>query len=359
MTLVDLLDRLLDKGLVIHADVIISVAGIPLVGVNLRAALAGMETMLAYGMMKDWDATSRGWEAQHRTPQELSLPEGETLLLRIFGSYDYRRGIYTAWRSGWIHLTDQRLLLFQPSFREVIVETPLEEIEALGVRDEPSVTGTPRPVLYLVRGDGRTIRLSTLEIDELKAKLGQALTAKGRSFRSSLAPSECEEPSAEFLMADERIVCQEKVWHLLHAKGILGEIWKPGMLYLTNRRLCWWYSLERRLLFEVSLQEMSAVATEVRDVSGVLKQKRVLDVIYQHNGSRDIASFSGKEIGEWEQVLKGAIRTQGAAPQKVEEEACPRCGHKGLVRPLLEKGCARCGWVSPRLKKQVAGLLKA
>ena len=30
-TLVDLLDRILDKGLVIHADVIISVAGIPLI----------------------------------------------------------------------------------------------------------------------------------------------------------------------------------------------------------------------------------------------------------------------------------------------------------------------------------------
>jgi len=41
-TLVDLLDRILDKGLVINADIIISVAGIPLIGVNLRAALAGM-----------------------------------------------------------------------------------------------------------------------------------------------------------------------------------------------------------------------------------------------------------------------------------------------------------------------------
>ena len=42
-TLVDLLDRVLEKGLVIQADLIVSVAGIPLIGVNLRAALAGME----------------------------------------------------------------------------------------------------------------------------------------------------------------------------------------------------------------------------------------------------------------------------------------------------------------------------
>ncbi|MFH1337582.1 MAG: gas vesicle protein [Nanoarchaeota archaeon] len=58
-TLVDLLDRVLDKGLIINADIIISVAGIPLIGVNLKAALAGMETMLKYGMMEDWDEAQR------------------------------------------------------------------------------------------------------------------------------------------------------------------------------------------------------------------------------------------------------------------------------------------------------------
>ncbi len=58
-TLVDLLDRVLDKGLVINADIVISVAGIPLLGINLRAALAGMETMLKYGLMKDLDERIR------------------------------------------------------------------------------------------------------------------------------------------------------------------------------------------------------------------------------------------------------------------------------------------------------------
>ncbi len=53
-TLVDLLDRVLDKGLVINADVIISLAGIPLIAVNLRAAIASVETMLDYGLMRDF-----------------------------------------------------------------------------------------------------------------------------------------------------------------------------------------------------------------------------------------------------------------------------------------------------------------
>jgi len=65
-TLVDLLDRVLDKGLVINADLIISLAGVPLIGVNLRAALAGMETMLKYGMMKEWDERTRAWEREQR-----------------------------------------------------------------------------------------------------------------------------------------------------------------------------------------------------------------------------------------------------------------------------------------------------
>lgn len=58
-TLVDLLDMVLEKGLVIEADVIISVAGIPLIGLNLRAALAGMETMTSYGLMLDIDQRMR------------------------------------------------------------------------------------------------------------------------------------------------------------------------------------------------------------------------------------------------------------------------------------------------------------
>ncbi len=50
----DLLDRVLDKGLLINADVIISLAGVPLIAVNLRAAIASVETMLEYGLMRDF-----------------------------------------------------------------------------------------------------------------------------------------------------------------------------------------------------------------------------------------------------------------------------------------------------------------
>ena len=61
--LVDLLDRVLDRGLVIHADIMITLAGIPLVGLNLRAQLAGIETMMADPQMREWDARVRARSA--------------------------------------------------------------------------------------------------------------------------------------------------------------------------------------------------------------------------------------------------------------------------------------------------------
>lgn len=52
-TLVDLLDRILDKGLLLNADLIVSLAGVPLIAVSLRAAIASVETMSKYGMLRE------------------------------------------------------------------------------------------------------------------------------------------------------------------------------------------------------------------------------------------------------------------------------------------------------------------
>lgn len=56
---VALLDRVLDKGVVVRADLIISLADIPLIGVNLSAAIANIQKMLDYGMFEDWDEAMR------------------------------------------------------------------------------------------------------------------------------------------------------------------------------------------------------------------------------------------------------------------------------------------------------------
>jgi predicted RNA-binding Zn-ribbon protein involved in translation (DUF1610 family) len=49
-SLVDVIDRLLDKGLVINADIVVSVAGVELLGVKVRAALASFATAAKYGL---------------------------------------------------------------------------------------------------------------------------------------------------------------------------------------------------------------------------------------------------------------------------------------------------------------------
>ncbi len=48
--LADAIDRILDKGLVINADITISVAGVELLGIKIRAALASFETAAKYGL---------------------------------------------------------------------------------------------------------------------------------------------------------------------------------------------------------------------------------------------------------------------------------------------------------------------
>lgn len=57
--LVELIDVLLEEGVIVQADIIITVADIPLVGISLRAAIAGMATMSDYGMFTEWDTTVR------------------------------------------------------------------------------------------------------------------------------------------------------------------------------------------------------------------------------------------------------------------------------------------------------------
>lgn len=49
-TLADVIDRILDKGLVINADITVSVTGVELLGIKIRAALASFETAAKYGL---------------------------------------------------------------------------------------------------------------------------------------------------------------------------------------------------------------------------------------------------------------------------------------------------------------------
>jgi len=48
--LADVVERILDKGLVLNADIAVSVAGTELLGIKIRATLASFETAARYGL---------------------------------------------------------------------------------------------------------------------------------------------------------------------------------------------------------------------------------------------------------------------------------------------------------------------
>lgn len=164
-TLADLLDRVLEKGLIINADIIISVSGIPLIGVNLKAALAGMETMLKYGMMKDWDQAQRTIARAEQI--KLPLLSGEEVILKTFGSVYYEEGIYQAWRASQIYLTNKRLCMFRKEPKEMLFETRINEIKNV-------VNGESEQV-SIALNNGGTVKLHSKNAEELKNAIQKSM----------------------------------------------------------------------------------------------------------------------------------------------------------------------------------------
>ena len=356
-TLVDLLDRILDKGLVIYADLIVSVAGIPLIGVNLRAALAGMETMLKYGVMQAWDEKSRAWEKEHRKKTLPSLVKGEEITLKMYGSYYYTKGIYAAWKPGYFYLTDKRLILYRQDFNEITIQVPLEEIKALIMKEEEHfVKEKQKQALYLLDKQGQVHRLSAVEANQLKEAIEQRIKDMGLYLEENpVLPQLEDEQIVGSLMEEERVIHRgKKMWYLVPAEGIQQETWRPGHLYLTDKRLCWWYDFDRKMVFDAPIDRIINVSSEMRKVSGLdSKKESVLDIIYEVNSTKRTASFAGKEIDEWARALEGIVSAGSAEVLGAEMETCPECRKEAPVKELLEKGCSYCNWVSPVSKERV------
>ena len=353
-TLVDLLDRVLDKGLVIHADLIVSVAGIPLIGVNLRAALAGMETMLKYGIMQAWDERIRDWERDYRGKQEISLLQSEDVILKMLGACYSSEGIYTAWKYGYLYLTDERLLLYHENFGEVLFETPLVKIQGLVIRKGEHFTEKKkREELYLLLEGNKIARLSALDVAQLKEAIEKRVKELGLVLEEEPATPVFEERAAEFLTHGEQLICKGKMWYLMGAEGIAGQTWSPGHLYLTDKRLCWYYDFKQRMVLEIPVGKLVAPAMETKTLSEALPQKRVLDIVYAVNGTRRLASFSGDAMEEWKQILNQIISGREEPRTMEETETCPQCERRASIKALLEQGCFSCGWVSPAKNKGI------
>lgn len=81
VTLADLVDRILDKGLVINADITVSIAGVELLGIKIRAAVASFETAARYGLEFP-SGTNLNTKAWNDLPELETCPKCSKRLLK-------------------------------------------------------------------------------------------------------------------------------------------------------------------------------------------------------------------------------------------------------------------------------------
>ena len=90
-----LVEVLLDKGVYLDLDLIVTVAEVPLIAVDIRAAIAGVETMIEYGLLGPWEGESGSADLPAR-PASIA----DEVLLRSDARYREPRSTGSVWREG-------------------------------------------------------------------------------------------------------------------------------------------------------------------------------------------------------------------------------------------------------------------
>lgn len=175
-TLVDLLDRILDKGAVIDADVIITVSGVPLIGLKLRAMLASIETMIQYGMWADWDKAIRAAaseEEKKKLAQEIALLQGETPSFQCAASYWQPAGACPAWTYGTLTITDAAIRIHRREPLACLVTIRLDDLAGYSIEyGTVSTSAEPTGYLHLVQTNGSVSLLHPNDTEQVISCIG-------------------------------------------------------------------------------------------------------------------------------------------------------------------------------------------
>ncbi len=351
-TLNDLLDRILDKGLLLTTDLIITVSGIPLIGINLKLALAGMETMLEFGIMKDWDEAQRAVAMKETEIRKPTLERDEYIVFSVFGSHWYSKGIYNNWRAGTFYITNKRLILFRKLPFEILLDIYYEEMRAMVIKERDHFTGKREELYIMLKGD-ETIQMHTKDVRAFKKVMEDMISQKGLALDENADfPVENEVPG-DFLKPEEVVTHRSGMWYRLAyiAEGTTHYEWKPGHLYLTSQRLCWWYNFDKKLLFDIPTDAiMHAAVQDVQFGSAPVEEKSMV-IVYKDETGTQVVCFSDKKesLQDWETIL-GELIDENEKKGIKNMEPCPVCGRLADRESLLTNGCFRCGWVSHREK---------
>ncbi len=248
VTLPDLITVLLDKGTYLNIDLIIAVADIPLIGINLRATIAGMETMLEYGMMRDWDEKTRAWVRQS-VARNFPLAPHEEIIAKMAGGH-LQHDFSTVWRPGSIYVTNQRLVVFRRDPKEVLWESALVNIAELRLANEKTIGSEFRTRLIVTTIDGETTTLSASaprRICELLVQQHPQLhvtdtTGDQQALGSGQTPQK-----------------EEHGWYL--ETRAQSSIWRGGTVRIDGQRLQWQAPIDARPAVNLQITELTGVHT--------------------------------------------------------------------------------------------------
>jgi len=307
--LTDLLDRLLTKGIIIDLDLVIGIAGIPLIGVSLRAAIAAIETMIEYGLLQTWDEKTREYAERELQKKKLAFDPNETSLLEMFGSHWYSDGVYRVWRPGRLFLTQQRLILYRRMPPEILFELPLASIHGISVAESIHFNGRKVPLLHLVTNVGEEASLYAEDIVGLEAALRERFDKIGVYIESTAQPGSLDREVAR-IAPDAHILAEGSMWRQAKDAGRDVVAWQAGRIYLTNQGLLWWSVSRREMEVRIPACDIISVGVEARDLTSVSGVKSVLGLRYRLNESQMTVFFSGKNLDEWRTAIRRVVVDQ-------------------------------------------------
>jgi hypothetical protein len=91
----------------------------------------------------------------------------------------------------------------------------------------------------------------------------------------------------------------------------MGETWKSGKMYVTDKRVCWKYDSDTKPMSNIPIEDITGVSVERKNVNNTLKNEWTLTLSYKDKATM----FLGKE--EKLKRLKMAIESEIPLAAKV------------------------------------------